>query len=607
MNDSRANVLTPVTPADAALQREVLHELVVMHATVLRRMPLVQALLAIAVVSVVYSKVPSSILAWWVALAIGIECVRALYAHWLLTDPSRIKPSREHARMTVLAALAGTSVALIAVIFFPYLNVVDHAVLGVALYAIPAAGVAVSMSSRYIIAAYSFTILLPASLIWAVSYPEHLVFLIISPLLYGGLLTIVAAESERLLARSVQIRHERDRVVRDLERSNAEVHAAMIRAEQSSQARARVLAAASHDLRQPLHALSIYSAVLAEKPTPETLREVGQNIHQIVRSLGSLLTGLLDLSKLSVGYYVVDRQVFALDRLIDELCAEFREPAKARGLSFVPQLESVWVEADSNAVARIARNLIDNAIKYTEVGTVQVTVAKVHGAATLIVGDTGKGIAADEQARVFEEFYQVDNPGRDRNKGVGLGLAIVQRLCDLIRSSIALESEPGKGARFTVNLGECIAAAPPVAAPVISFGGGALAGRRIFVVDDEIEILHSMAMLLEMWGAQVDSADGSAAAFVLCERFGVPDLLITDLRLGGTEHGAALATRLRLRFGSFPVLIITGETSSDDLRTASEAGYPVLQKPISNERLRQAIDELLDARDQSIRPYPLPV
>ncbi len=153
------------------------------------------------------------------------------------------------------------------------------------------------------------------------------------PLLYTGVLVLVAADNEKLVLRSIIIRHERDRVVKDLEQRNADVRDAMTKAEQSAQARARVLAAASHDLRQPLHALSVYSAILAANPTPDTLREVGHDIDQIVRSLGSLLGGLLDLSRLSTGYYVPDKKVFSLDEIVNSLCGELQLMAVAKQLT----------------------------------------------------------------------------------------------------------------------------------------------------------------------------------------------------------------------------------------------------------------------------------
>jgi signal transduction histidine kinase len=588
------------TAGPAIDELAVLHELVRMHANVLRRLPLVLAVLAGGVAALVHGRVPDALLAGWCALAVGIECVRALYASRLLARGEQIDPRREHARMTVLAALAGGIDALVAILFFEYLPLLDQAVLGIVLFAIPAAGVAVSMSSRYIIGAFSVMVIVPSCWAWGAQHPSHQVPVMVMGLLYCGLMALVAVESERMLRRSLVIRFERDQVVRELERSNAEVRAAMLRAEQAAQARARVLAAASHDLRQPLHALSIYSAVLAEKPTADTLREVGQNIHQIVRALGSLLTGLLDLSKLSVGYYVADRRVFALHEVIQEVCAEFREPARSRDLRLVEALVPMWVDADAHAVARVARNLIDNALKYTAQGEVRVGLHAEAGEATLVVADTGKGIAPDEQARVFEEFYQIDNPGRDRSRGVGLGLAIVQRLCDLNGYRIALHSAPGRGTTFTVSIAPTVAEPARVDEARREASSHALAGRRVVVVDDEIAIQDSMATLLGLWGLQVETAAGAEAAQALCERGGPPDLMITDLRLGGDEHGAALAERLQARYGRFPVLVISGETSSEALRTANEAGFALLQKPISSERLRSAVDALLLGREAAL-------
>ena len=214
-----------------------------------------------------------------------------------------------------------------------------------------------------------------------------------------------------------------------------------------AQARARVLAAASHDLRQPLHALSVYSAVLASKPAPDLLNEVSANIDQIVRSLGNLLNGLLDLSRLSAGYYVPEHQEVDLERLIAGVCNEFQHPAGQKSLAVIQELDPVRVLGDPVAIGRITRNLIDNAIKYTEQGNVRVALhtelAGDASLAVLTVTDTGKGIPASEHSRIFEEFYQLDNPGRDRSRGVGLGLAIVQRLCELIGAQISVVSVVG--------------------------------------------------------------------------------------------------------------------------------------------------------------------
>jgi signal transduction histidine kinase len=583
-----------------ASDREMLIELIGLHAQAMRRMPWVQTLLVVGTSLFVWVYLPPALFLGWAVLTIGVEVLRARFAARVLKHGEMIDPQRTHTAFVALAALAGASIGAGAATFLPRLPLLHQTLLGAILFAIPAAGVAASQSSRYILAAYALCILVPASSMWAILHPSQALALVSLTLLYCGVLVLVAADGEKLLLRSVRIRHERDRLVRDLEQRNAdvrsamtEVQTAMAQAEQSAQARARVLAAASHDLRQPLHALSVYSAVLASKPAPDLLNEVSGNIDQIVRSLGNLLNGLLDLSRLSAGYYVPEHQEVDLARLIAGVCSEFQHPAGEKSLALVQQLDPVRVLGDPVAIARIARNLIDNAIKYTEQGTVRVALhtelSGIAPLAVLTVTDTGKGIPASEHGRIFEEFYQLDNPGRDRSRGVGLGLAIVQRLCELIGAQISIASVVGEGTSFRVSLpalpGAAASAAPATPQPT----DAVLQGKRVYVVDDEVDILKSMRTLLGVWGIGTLTADCAEAAEHIFAQHGRPDLMIVDLRLGEGEHGAKMADRLRRQYGAFPVLIITGETASEALRQAHEAGYATLQKPIAPEVLRQAI------------------
>jgi two-component system, sensor histidine kinase len=474
-------------------------------------------------------------------------------------------------------------------VLFSSLTIEQRAAVGFFLTGIPAAGVAVSQASRYIIGGYSLGILLPSSLAWGQIYPDQAYGVVGLGIIYCIVLMAVAADNEKMVSRSIAIRHERDRVVLELEKSNAEVREAMAKAEQAAQARARVLAAASHDLRQPLQALSVYSAILAANPTPETLSEVGHDIDQIVRSLGSLLGGLLDLSRLSTDYYVPEKQVCSLDKIVSGVCNELQAMAGDKGLKLHRQLTPISLKTDSVALGRIARNLIENAIKYTDRGEVSVETIVVNGAAVLQISDTGKGIARTEHARIFEEFYQIDNPGRDRSQGVGLGLAIVQRLCELLAAKIQLQSEPGKGTMFTITFSEPLSVEALKIPETVNAQDHSFAHRKVYLVDDEDDILKSMSKLLSLWGMQVSTAASAVSLDQLFSAQGKPDLLIADLRLGKGEHGAALARRLRLQHGDFPVLIITGETASDALREAKDLGYPLLQKPIAAESLRVAI------------------
>jgi two-component system, sensor histidine kinase len=595
--------MTPVvstSKSEAVPDREVLIELLGLHAQAMRRMPWVQAWIVVGLGLFIFVHVSGWLFFGWGLLTIAIELVRSRFAAGVLRRDLSVDPYRIHRQFVVLAAVAGAGIAVGAVLFLPEIPIWDQALFAATLLAIPSAGVAVSQSSRFIVAAYSTAILGPAGAVWCLLYPSEALG---GSVLIGLMLTVlilVATDGEKLLRRSVNIRHERDRLVRDLEQRNAdvrsamtEVQSAMAQAEQSAQARARVLAAASHDLRQPLHALSVYSAVLASKPAPELLNEVSGNIDQIVRSLGNLLNGLLDLSRLSSGYYVPEHEAVDLGTVIAGVCAEFQHAAAQKSLSLLQDLEPARVLGDPVAIGRIARNLLDNAIKYTDQGTVRITLraeaSNGERRAVLTVADSGKGIPISEHSRIFEEFYQLDNPGRDRSRGVGLGLAIVQRLCELIGATITVESTVGEGTSFRVGLPALLGAAVPVDPSPAQPANAALTGTRIYVVDDEIDILRSMQALLGVWGIEALTADSPAAAERIFGQYGCPDLMIVDLRLGGNEHGAQLADRLRLRYGSFPVLIITGETASEALRQANESGYTLLQKPIAPEVLRRAI------------------
>jgi two-component system, sensor histidine kinase len=578
--------------ADAP-SREVLIELVGLHARALRRMPWVETGVVLAMSLFMYPYIPPLLFIAWGALTIGVEAGRARYATSVLRRALTIDPVRTHFIFMLLAIAAGGAVGVGAIFFLPRLPILDQALLGAALFAMPAAGVVVSQSSRYIVGAYALSMLIPACAAWMVLHPSQAVAL-------GGLLTLycvviilAAADCDRLLLRSVMIRYERDRLVRDLEQRNIEVRAAMGAAEQSAHARARVLAAASHDLRQPLHALSVYTAVLAANPAPEALREVATNIDQIVRSLGSLLHGLLDLSRLSTGHYALERRTLSLDKVIGGVCAEFERAAAAQGLELIADIAPVQTIGDPLAIARIARNLLDNALKYTEHGSVKVSVMLDSSVAerpvVLSIEDTGKGIPASEHDKIFEEFYQLDNPGRDRSKGVGLGLAIVQRLCELSGAQVSVHSEPGQGTRFRVEFPAVGTATELAEVNPQAHADMSLKGVRVCLVDDEMDILKSMGHLLKAWGMESFTTDSAAGAEKIFRERGKPDLLITDLRLGKGEHGAELATRMRKQFGGFPVLIITGETTSAALREASERGFKLLQKPVVAETLREAI------------------
>jgi signal transduction histidine kinase/ActR/RegA family two-component response regulator len=540
----------------------------------------------------------------WAGLYLLVDGVRLWRARRALRLQPAEVPRRTYAWCVVETALAASVLGLGAWLFMPLLPAQDQMLLTIFMFVLPAANLPVC-PSRYLALANALPILTATAVAWALEHGDQVPSVATLTLIYIIVLIVVAVDAERRLARSVEIRQERDRVLVALEERNRDVETAMGKAEAEALARARVLAAASHDLRQPLHALSIYSAILAGNPSAETLRDVGRNVDQIVRSLGSLVNGLLDLSQLNVGHYVPERKVFALEDVIEDVCKEYSSAVAAKGLRLYRELTPLRLYDDPVAIGRIARNLIDNAIKYTDRGWVRVGVVREEQRASLTVADSGRGVAADMHGRIFEEFYQVDNPGRDRSLGVGLGLTIVGRLCELLDARVAVDSTPGVGSTFAVCFGGLVLEPLPSFVAEDFVDRRAVLDRQIFLVDDDPDILRSMGALLATWGAKAHLARSPQELERLFRRIGKPDLLIADIRLGVPEDGVALVNRLRARYGFFPIIVLTGETASDALAEAKQHRYPVLIKPVVPERLRQTIGDALAESDPVAVGAPL--
>ncbi|MBS0426232.1 MAG: response regulator [Proteobacteria bacterium] len=531
---------------------------------------------------------------------LAVECGRAVHGHRVLARFDAIDLDRCHALQAVACLVSGAIAAMAAPLFLGSLEPPRQALLTCVLCSLPAIGTIVAAGSRLYVLVYSAGVFVPVVIAWSTRYPGLATAAAASGATYVIVLYLATVESSRMLARSFAIRQERDRMVKDLERSNQAIHAAVAQARREASARARVLAAASHDLRQPLHALSLYSAVLSSQPSEEAQREAGMRIDQLVHILGDLLHGLLDLSRISSGEYIVVRERFDLRAVVESICAEVEPSARSKGLDFDAHLETAWIDSDQTAISRILRNLLDNALKYTASGRIGVRLARVGSTAEIAVIDTGPGIPEQMQGRVFEEFFQIANHGRDRAKGVGLGLTIVKRLVEQIGGSLSLDSTTGAGCTFCIRLA-CLTEVPAdtprsaASAGDIAFG----AGRRVVVLDDDEEIARAMVALLSLWGYAVEAVTDAQQVGPLFAR-GVPDLLIADLRLGGEQSGLDVVNALVTSHGDFPVLFVTGEASAPPTLWISARGVkacekPVMCKPLDQAALRDAIVRLVGA------------
>jgi signal transduction histidine kinase/CheY-like chemotaxis protein len=364
-------------------------------------------------------------------------------------------------------------------------------------------------------------------------------------------------------------------------------------AETANRGKTGFLAAASHDLRQPIHALGLYMGSLRQRPLEAGAREIVDRMDGSVAALESLLNALLDISRIDAGVLVPQPRPFDLSALLHRLGDEFSHEAGARALRLSVRVSGAAparATADPMLVERVLRNLIANAVKYTQQGGVLVT-CRLRGAGAPLpqwrveVWDTGPGIAAHEQERVFEEFYQAGNPERDRRGGLGLGLAIVRRLARLMKLPLALHSRPGHGSRFALDLPAFTQALGEAPADDEK---QALSRVVVAVIDDDAEVRDAMRSLLHSWQCDVlDGADADDVMRSVREGRPPPEVVVADLRLRGGRDGVAEVARLRAAFGAhLPALLVSGDSAPERVRVMQDSGLPWLAKPVSPARLR---------------------
>ncbi len=387
-------------------------------------------------------------------------------------------------------------------------------------------------------------------------------------ILYGLTLFAFSVHFSRRIADSIAIRAENAQLVRQLASAN--------------DAKTRFLMAASHDLRQPLHALGLMSAGLLRMQDPQEIRQLSQTLAGSVQNLNQLFSSILDISRLDSGDLRVNLTTFSLDALVAQLDTEYRALCLAAERRWECQLESVSVRSDPVQTERLLRNLLDNALKHGGRGAIRLSIARDGDQAVVTVADTGPGIRPEERERVFDEFY------RSGSSGLGLGLSIVKRLADKLGAQLRLDwTDPAHalGARFTVRL----PAAPAGVAPeVMDEPDVDLAGLSVLVLDDDPSILQATRTLLRSWGCRVATCAGAHELETAMERLGEADVALVDYQLDGGEVGPEVIARAQQAWPGMSTLIVTGESDPARLEQLRDMAF-VLTKPLSPETLRRAL------------------
>ena len=395
---------------------------------------------------------------------------------------------------------------------------------------------------------------------------------------------------------AARLESHRDELELRIDEATLALRAKKEEAETATQSKSRFLAAASHDLRQPTHALGMFVARLAQLPhNTETHQLIGK-LEASVQAMQDLLDGLLDVSRLDSGAVPVQIRSFALAPIFEQLRAELSVIAAEKGLRLRIRSSTVGVVSDPALLHRILSNLLGNALRYTHEGGVLLGCRRtVDGRHVRIeVWDSGIGIAPEHHEAIFREFYQVGNQERDRTKGMGLGLNIVARTAELLGHGLQMQSRLGHGTRFSLEV--------PLAAPDAVLerrdssrdkASAQLSGCSILVVEDDVLAREALVSLLHSWGCVALEADALAAALAQVRPDAVPDAIVSDYRLPNGENGIDVIQRLRAQAQApIPACLISGDTDPHLMQLGKDAGLSLLHKPVRPAKLRSVLRHL---------------
>ncbi|MFM2398210.1 MAG: hypothetical protein RL341_367, partial [Pseudomonadota bacterium] len=412
----------------------------------------------------------------------------------------------------------------------------------------------------------------------------------------GGISSLLNGRAQFLtLTEMYRRRKENAQLIEALRKENLATQEARQLAEAAGAAKSRFFAAANHDLRQPLHAVGLLAQTLRARKGTVDVGEVSERIVECVDSLGHIVDELLELSRIDSGQVHAQHGAFSLCDLLEEVAKTYEPLVQAKGLRLTLQTDCATVQSDRALLARVLSNLVSNAVRYTHTGFVRLHTSVQEGSVQLLVEDSGVGIAAADLPRIFDEFYQVGNKARDRKQGLGLGLATVKRLSDLLGLNLRVQSEPGSGTVFTMHLPLSQEQTLPALTDQAP-SQDVLQDKRILVIEDDEASSHAMALLLKTWGCAVRTAATEHEALALVAQGYTPDFVLADLRLADGQSGCRATEELRARLGlHLPALIVTGDAAVELVCTAEDSNITVMRKPVNPMRLRAFLNNAFAA------------
>jgi Na+/proline symporter/signal transduction histidine kinase len=408
----------------------------------------------------------------------------------------------------------------------------------------------------------------------------------------GGLVSTFTDVTETVIAEKALEARVNERT-RELTHLNQELARAKAEADSANYSKTRFLAAASHDILQPLNAARLYVSSLVERSEGGPSQELVSNVDASLQSVEEIFSVLLDISRLDAGALTPDISTFKLGDVMRQLEVEFSPMAREKGLTLNVVHTHIWVRSDRRMLRRLLQNLVSNAVKYTQNGTVLMGTRRIGGRVRVEVWDTGLGIPASSQRAIFKEFQRLD-PGARVARGLGLGLSIVERVARILDHPLTLKSSPGKGSTFSVE----VPTAPPQhiapsdTGPLSHFSPAMLSRAHVLCIDNEPAILDGMTQLLGGWGCKVTAAANLTEALDSVERDGIPDIIIADYHLDGGD-GLAVIRELRVRIGDdVPGILVTADRGRAVRDGARAQDLEVLHKPVRPAALRALLAQM---------------
>ena len=540
-----------------------------------------------------YNKVPTNLASKWLTCALFLFTIRSIHGVQFKQFAIRNKSLREwKTELILFASFSGFFWAATAIFFIDINNPSLTIIIVLVIFAHIAAASSALGVYKSLYATYAFSAWGPTFLFFIFSDSPVLMQIAVIGVCFSVGVYAFVFNADKSITETLHLRYDNLHLLRQLREQK-------LIAEDANRGKSRFLAAASHDLRQPLHAMGLFVDALSQKiDSPDTTKILSM-LHGSMNALNDLFDSVLDISKLDAGAIRPEFSDFDLKPLLQKLIEEYIPQTTQKNIQLRYRIKKTWVHSDPMLVERILRNLIGNAIKYTEKGGILIAIRTIDMHARIEIWDTGLGINESEQKNIFKEFHQVTDlqKGRPKHAGIGLGLSIVQRAAKLLKLKVGLQSEYQRGTKFYIEF-QPIQMPSPNSLTFMRENKKPLSvslnGFSVLIVDDEPDIRIALEMKLKDWGCRVAATESLSTTIEALDKFN-PDILLTDYSLRNNETGDLIINAVQHALGyEIPSIIITGNMEAETLHKPEISDSKILYKPVDSDQLKRQMIKMLN-------------